>query len=269
MRVTIYQPQYFPRLHYFNRILTSDVFVILDSAQYTKSLVHIEGQDKKRHKSYQADAPIKTASGLFLLTVPVKDHQLSINQTAVEYLHNWVPKHIQTMRSAYSRAPMFEPVFGQIKDLLAPKYPNLADLNTKTIIWGISALLGLSVDLGNLTFENLNKNLKKSKCRLKKVIFDSETQVKRPEGLHKGTEWTAAICHKLGASEYFHGGTAKEGYMQADYYQKLGIKTVVQNWQCPVYLQQFSDKVGFIANLSVIDLVFNVGQKQAQKIIGA
>jgi len=85
MRVCIYQPQYFPRLHYINRILDSDKFIFFDSAQYTKKLVHLNDGGTK-HKSYQSHSPIKTAQGEFLLLVPVK-HQsfIPINKTIIDY----------------------------------------------------------------------------------------------------------------------------------------------------------------------------------------
>ena len=68
MRVTIYQPQYFPRLHYFNRILNADTFVVLDSAQYTKSLVHFDTEQKrtlgKNPARIYLDLIIKYSQGL-------------------------------------------------------------------------------------------------------------------------------------------------------------------------------------------------------------
>lgn len=266
-RVAIYQPRYFPQLHYFNRLLSSDIFVILGSAQYTKSLVHFSEDGGHRYPSYQTDTPIKLPDGEYLLTVPVKhDGRLPINQTAIDYSHRWVHKHLATLRHAYGRADCSGLILPQVSELLVGNYESLAQLNTATIIWSFAHLLGLN--LASLTLDNLNQRLAATDdVRLKKVVTDQQTGVFRPAGEKKGTEWTAAICQALGVTEYYHGGTAQTGYMEIDHYRQLGIKPVVQNWRCPNYSQQFSDKIGFKPNLSIIDLLMNVGTKQALQIL--
>lgn len=268
MRVTIYQPQYFPRLHYFNRILAADVFVILDSTQYTKSLVHFNGE-RKRHKSYQADAPIKLSQGLHVLTVPVM-HQgtLPINKTRIDYTHHWVPKHLSTVRTAYGRAPYFASVFPQVQELLSQKDAVLADLNIKTILWGITLVLDLALPLEKLSLAAINQRLKETKrARLKRIMRVDETGVDRPEGPGKGSQWTAAICRSLQATEYLHGGTAQSGYMDLSVYRQAGVTPIIQDWHCPQYPQQFSDTVGFVGNLSVLDLAFNVDSATARSVL--
>ncbi len=270
MLVTIYQPQYFPRLHYFNRILSSDIFVILDSAQYTKNLVHHNGKERKRHTSYQADTPIMWIQGEYQLTVPVKHNGLlAINQTEIDYSSKWPYKHIGTLKSAYGKAPQFDRLFPFVEKILKQQYRSLAELNIKTMLFGIAKLMGVEEDSSTLTIEEINKQLAKDKkIRLKKIMTGSELGVERPEGSQKGTEWTGAICKKLGATEYYHGGTAQAGYMELDYYKNLGITPIVQNWKCNDYLQQFSDKVNFLTNLSILDLLFNTDQKTSRAILG-
>jgi hypothetical protein len=268
MRVTIYQPQYFPRLHYFNRILDADIFVILDSTQYTKSLVHFDNDQKKRHKSYQADTPIQFSQGTYLLTIPIK-HQglLALNKTQIDYTHHWAPKHVSTLRSAYGKAPFFNVFFPQIKEILSKQYQSLAELNMNTILWGLSCALGFDVAVEDLSLELINRKLKQNKVGLSKILCDRETGVKRPDGFRKGTEWTTAICQSLGATEYLHGGTAQSGYMESDYYNMYGITPIIQNWKCQEYHQQFRDRLGFIPNLSIVDLLFNAGQERTQQIL--
>lgn len=269
MRVTIYQPRYFPQLHYFNRILNSDVFVLLDSAQYTKSLIHLTKLGKERHSSYQSDTPIKLSSGEFALTVPIKHNGLMpLNKTQIDYSHKWVPKHQGVIKSAYGKGQSFDNFFPQFREILLKKYDSLAELNVATIIWGISFIAKLNMDNQDITLEKLNKRLSGAKnIRLKKVIRSSEFNIQRPSGFQKGTEWTIAICQALGATEYYHGATAKDSYMELDYYKKKGIIPITQNWQGIQYDQQFSDETGFLPNLSILDLLFNVDQKEALKII--
>lgn len=268
MRVTIYQPQYFPRLHYFNRIMNSDVFVILDSAQYTKSLVHF-GDVKKRHKSYQADCVIKKPEGEFFLTVPVKHGGLkAISEVEIDYAQNWIFRHLSTIKAAYGKSFYYNTISGDLREIISEKHIYLADLNIKTILWGICKVLDFKIETQDMNLDNVNKMLEDSKeVRLKKILRDRETGVKRPKGFSKGTEWTGMICKSVGATEYLHGETAKAGYMDLGYYKKLGIKPVVQNWRCATYTQRFSETVSFIPNLSIIDLLLNVSQKEANGLL--
>jgi len=267
MRVTIYQPQYFPRLHYYNRIIDSDTFVILDSTQYTKALTHLD--DDRRHKSYQSDTPIKIAIGEFLLTVPIK-HQglLPINQTKIDYNQNWARRHLLILKSAYAKSAYFKLIYPQLVQILSTKYDNLATLNINTILWGIAYISGAEIDIAQLSIDSVNTKLAKNKIiRLKKIITDKDIGIARPPGAKKGTQWTANICKALGATEYFHGETAKKGYMELDHYKNLGISPIVQNWTCSTYSQQFILKIPFLPNLSIIDLLFNVGGSSALEII--
>ncbi len=267
-RVTIYQPRYFPQLHYLNRILSSDIFVILDSAQYTKSLVHATDHGRRRHSSYQSDTPIKTASGTYMLTVPVRHAGVRpLNQTSLVYTDNWSMRQCATIRTSYGKAPYFDVLLPGLEAILKYRYETLADLNIATISWALSALCGIP-DAHDLSLKSVNQMLTtKPKVRLKRILRDQETGVTRPVGNQKGTEWTIALCQAVGATEYIYGGTAREGYMDLSVYQKSSIHTVEQNWRCPIYPQLFTGTAGFEANLSIIDLVMNVKCEEALKIL--
>ncbi len=268
MRVSIYQPRYFPQLHYFNRALESDVFVILDSAQYTKALVHSINGSKERHKSFQSDTVIKFPEGSHFLTVSIKHNGLlPINQTQLDYSQDWARKHAATISSAYRKSFSYNSIFPQIEKLLKSQYETLGELNIKTFLWGLACILGLDLTPDELTVETINKHLETSNFRLKKIVLGSELGVERPDGFQKGTEWTVEICKKLGATEYLHGETAQNGYMDEDYYKNNGISLVTQNWKCEEYDQQFNDKTGFIPNLSIIDLLLNVNHEKVLEII--
>ncbi len=268
MRISIYQPRYFPQLHYFNRAITSDVFVILDSAQYTKALVHTVNGNKERHKSFQSDTVIKFPEGSHFLTVSVKHGGLlPISQTKLDYSSDWTRKHTATISTAYRKSPSFSSVFPQIEKLLKKKYQTLGELNVKTFLWGLSHIMGLNLDPSELNVEIINKYLENSNFRLKKIVLGSELGVQRPEGFQKGTEWTVEICKKLGATQYLHGETAQNGYMDESYYKNNGIGLVTQDWTCREYDQQFTDKTGFVSNLSIIDLLLNVNREKALEII--
>lgn len=268
MRVTIYQPQYFPRLHYFNRLLSADAFVILDSAQYTKSLLHIDGDNKQRHPSFQSTTPIKTAAQNKLISVSVRHNGLApINETGIDYSQKWNANNIFELKKNYGRADQYEEVIQEIKEIINKEYQSLAELNINTILWGINRLFSLNIPVKSISIEKVNAALQLQKeIRLKKIMRDKDTGAIRPEGLQKGTEWTTAICRAIGADEYYNGGTAQQNYMDLDYYKQYGITTVLQDWKCREYKQQL-EKQGFIPNLSILDLLLNVPPEEAKRIV--
>ena len=273
MRVTIYQPRYFPQLHYFQRMLSVDTFVFLDNAQYTKSLKHKTSTGWERNTSYQSDTPVKIANGEFLLTIPIKHEGiLPINKTHADYSHKWTTKHLSILHASYQYADNFKEIFTQVTSLLEKKCNSLAEMNIATTLWGLSVLLEVSDNYSDtsISLEFINRTLLQTKkqVRLKKIIPASTLGVARPEGNQQGTAWTVAICKNLGANEYVHGKTAEESYMDHDYYSKHNIKTIPQEWSPPIYKQQFMKHVPFIKNLSVLDLLFNTKRKQSQQILG-
>ena len=140
MRYSGIQPQYFPRLHYFARILHTDIFVVRDDAQFVRKHKYPDG---KTGKSYQAHTPIKQPFGLHLLMVPTQHTGfVPIYNTLVSYDQDWVESHLKTLRLAYAHAKNFQLIYPEIEDLLKTSYKTLSELNLATILWGILHLLG-------------------------------------------------------------------------------------------------------------------------------
>lgn len=268
MRVSIYQPQYFPRLHYFNRMLSSDVFVIFDSAQYVKSLKHY-GVKTTKKRSYQSDAPIMTHQGERLLTVPVKHSgRPPINMAQPQYQFPWQRCHLNALRSEYGKAPFFKKYFPEIQTLIQTRYNSLADLNIATILWGLSRLLQDDYPPDRVSFERAEKILDgRREIRLKKIFRDSTIGVTRPPGRQRGMEWTASICEALGATSYLCGTTALQGYMDEQYYYEKGIDVVMHQWRPAEYQQLYTDRQPFVKNLSIIDLLMNSGPELSLELL--
>lgn len=265
MRYSGIQPQYFPRLHYFARALNTDFFVLRDEVQF---VVRHKYPDGKNGPSYQSHTPIKTSAGLFLLNVPTL-HQglLPINQTGIAYNHAWVHRHLKTIQMAYSKSPNFAKIFPDIENLLTNKYQFLSEINIRSFLFGLNFLLENPLKLRELSIENINQLLKKTKnIRLKKIFLASEIkQLTKPK--LSANEKILTIIKAVGANEDYTGGTAFQAYMNEDLFAENDIKVVVQDWRCREYPQLFERKIDFIPNLSIIDLLMNVSNSQALDII--
>ena len=82
----------------------------------------------------------------------------------------------------------------------------------------------------------------------------------------KKNELLIDICKKTGADTYIAGPGGK-GYMDLDLFKKEGIDVVFHEYTHPEYSQQFSEQ-GFLAYMSIIDLLFNHGKESIQIVKG-
>lgn len=269
MRLSGYQPQYFPRLHYFARILNSDIFHISDSLQFVADHIYVTNEGQHcRMKSYQAHTKIKTTNGEFLLRVPVKKHQglKPINETVIDDIQPWKHKHLATISTAYSRAPNFKSMYPELKKVILRPNKSLADLNISTIFWALSYIIDFNHQ-GNITLQKINSILKKEHpFRLKKIVLGSMLHTDPTYIKLSPTDKIIENCRMFSADEYYCGGIASTAYLDSYKLNVAGIIPVVQNWQCKEYLQQHI-KAGFIKNLSIIDLLINVNHITAKHIL--
>jgi hypothetical protein len=256
MRYTGLQPQYFPRLHYFARILQADIFMIREDVQFVKKHTYPDG---KTGKSYQADTPIKSANTTQLLAIPTKhDGFQSIKETNISYDVDWVGSHLKTLQINYAKAVNFNSIFEQITLLLTQKFIHLSELNIATMLWGIMLLLGeTSVPIEGLSIAAVNAKLKDQNIfPLKEIKLGSQSKALSNTRLERN-EKIIAVMKEVGATEDYCGGTALSAYMNVEEFKQHGIQVTIQEWESHPYHQLFTKQQGFVGNLSIIDLFFN------------
>lgn len=268
MRYTGIQPQYFPRLHYFARILMTDIFVLRDDAQFVSKHQYPNGQNDK---SYQADTPIKLSNGRSFLHVPIA-HQgrLPLAQSKISYDHPWIENHLKTLQFAYARAPHFSDIFPEIQSLLCCRFTLLSDLNFASIGWTLRRILGFPpVHPEAITLNNVNTMLKNSdtSIRLQNIQLASKSSALSSHPNLSANEKILLLMHEACANEDYCGGTGVAAYLDHTLFKKAGITVTVQDWTCKQYEQQFTGKLGFIPNLSIIDLLMNVSTEKAREIL--
>jgi hypothetical protein len=269
MRLVGYQPQYFPRLHYFARVLDSDIFTISDYLQYVRHHVYEHGSERERGPSYQAHTPLKTGNGVLLLDVPVRrggeEGKQLLTEAQVDYSTPWNEKHLQNIEHHYKKTPEFFRVFPSLQIFLQQRHATLSDLTTGSIVWGLSQLFETAPDLKSVV-----ENIPHPEHRLRRIVLMSETGIVMPdkESGRDANDWIIETCKALGATEYHFGGTSASAYMDFPRFERSGIALRQQDWKCAPYRQQFP-KQGFVPNLSIIDLLMNVPPADARKILSA
>ncbi|MGH9011052.1 MAG: WbqC family protein [Acidimicrobiia bacterium] len=272
-RLCLYQPNYFPRLHYLARVLDSDVFDIADDVQFSRGTGARVEKAQGRHGrswSYQAHAPIKTAAGRVDLVVPVHDHRRPLFRTEIDYSHKWVPKHLRTIESGYRKALGYPELAPEIAALLGTGVPTLGELTTNTVLWALAKVVsGGAADGTAATVEEVNRLLAQPHpYRLGQAVLGSEVRPAADGDLPAVTADARIIasCRRFGAVEYHCGGVGHGAYMDLDRYRDAGIRVVVQQWDGPPYRQRYGG--AFLPNLSVVDLLMNESPEQWSSVLG-
>ena len=214
--VAIHQPQYLPWLGYFDKLERCEVFCLLDSVQYKKN----EFQNRNR---------IKTVDGWQWLTVPVTYRfPQRIREVEVNQIVNWQRKHLQALKSNYSKAPFFQSYYPSFEEFCQQSYEMIVDVNVASIEL-LMELLGLE----------------------RKLVLASSLQVDTEDP----TLRLVQICQALGGAAYLSG---KDGakYMDVDMFSSHEIDVLFQNFKHPQYPQCYGS---FEPNMSVVDLLFNCG----------
>lgn len=179
---------------------------------------------------------IKTANGPVWLTVPVslKGHTgNTIRETEIDNSKNWQKKHFTSIYLNYKKAPFFNKYADFFEDTYIKKeWHVISELNDYMLRWFLEQL-GIKIQFHQ-----------SSKLNLKG---------------HK-TELVLNMCKKLGAEIYLFGILGKD-YVKEEEFIRENIRIWFQDYEHPVYPQLYGD---FLSNMSIIDLLFNCGNKSLE-----
>lgn len=225
MIAAIHQPQFLPWPGYFDKLDKADVFCYLDNVQYKKN----EWQNRNR---------IKTASGRQWITVPVHYRfPQKINEVTINNAINWQKKHLQALRTNYSKSEFFGTYWGMFEEAYSQSWRLLSDLNI-FLAEKIRHFLGLSG---------------------KKTVKASDYKVS-----DEPTQRLIDLCRAVGADTYLSGRDGPK-YMDMTRFEDSGIDVAVQTFDPPEYPQLFGT---FESHLSIVDLLFNCGPRSLDVIRG-
>ena len=117
MQLSIHQPGYLPWFGYFDKILKSDLFILLDTVQYQKN-------------SFQNRNKILTKTGPVWLTVPIiNDNQKIIKNVKIfNQQSNWKKKHIDSIRFNYCSSSNFNKIYKELEKFYNRDWLFLNDL---------------------------------------------------------------------------------------------------------------------------------------------
>lgn len=175
---------------------------------------------------------LKNPNGVCMITIPIKSkgyREKTIKDMHIENQHNWRRIHWNTFVVSYSKSPYFESYSDFFKKTFDKKWDDLLDIDVHILEY-LFKEMGMKVEI---------------------IMASKQT--------FEGTKTARIIdmCNKLNSDIYIFGAMGK-GYADLDLLKKAGVKPYFQDYKHFVYPQLWGD---FIPNLSVVDLLFNCGEK--------
>tara|TARA_B110000046_G_scaffold183849_1_gene220906 strand:- start:1162 stop:1872 length:711 start_codon:yes stop_codon:yes gene_type:complete len=225
--VAIHQPNFFPWLGYFDKIVSSDLFVFLDDVQF-----------QQKGSCWGNRVKLLIAGAPKWISAPIirKSSLPKYNEIVFDENQPWRWKMKKTLVANYSKTPFYLEVSELIEDILNQKTDNLTEFN----IYMIKSILRF------LDYESTE--LVKSSA-----LFLSSSSTQR----------LIDIVKAVGGNSYLAGGGA-QGYQEDQLYKEQGVGLIYQNYQHPQYQQNSHE---FVPGLSIIDALMNVGKDEVRSLL--
>jgi len=190
-------------------------------------------------KEYHNRNRIKLLNGTVgWLTVPVKNsghYKQKIDEALIDNSQNWKRKHEKSLYVNYRKAPFLDLYMPKFQTLLQRDWQYLAEYNTAVI---------------KLCLKFLDIKVA--------VFLASDLQVSGDS-----TGYILDICRKTASDSYMHGKHAYD-YVDFSMLEENGIKNYIQDYQAVEYQQT---SLPFVANLSILDILFNCGPESMNIIL--
>jgi hypothetical protein len=219
--VTIMQPAYLPWLGFFDRVLKSDLLVVLDHVAI----------DRNSRTKYANRNRIRVQQGSIWLTVPVltkhRGGDLALDHLEIDNAQRWQVKHWRSIESNYRRAPFFDLYAPSLEPFFLRRWERLASLDDALV---------------QVLFDHLGV----STPRRKSSAMGVESS---------GTRLILDLCRSVGARTYISGPFGRE-YLDLPSFRGAGIEVRFHDYPHPRYRQVYD---GFEPFMSVLDLLFNEG----------
>ena len=197
--LTAHQPAYLPWLGYFHKIISSDIYVYLDTVQLEKN-------------SFSCRNKIKTPQGSAWITIPRKrkgNSSIAIKEIQIDNSKQWKNKHLKNFYFNYQKTPFFDDLYPRIEELYSQSYELFSDLAYHHLLFWMKEL-----DIKT------------------KVVKSSDLNI-----TSKKSDLILELCQNLNADKYISGVEGKY-YLDEMSFKKETIDVEYQNFKHPIYRQK-------------------------------
>ena len=212
--------------------------IIFYKISYKYSHILIEQCETYQKMSFRNRCQITGAEGLINLSVPLvkgRDQKTLIREVRISDRQPWQAQHWKTIVSCYSRSPWFEFYRDELEGLYRKQWNFLLDWNLVCFEWTMKAL-GISIAV------NMTESYEKGYAADEVTDWRGKILPKHLAGGGSGPGEGMAGLHGAGSANGSIAGSADEGEVRP-------------------YRQVFGERIGFIPNLSVLDLLFCEGKQ--------
>lgn len=227
--MAIHQPNFFPWLGNFDKMVKSNVYIFLDHVQFPKT----GGVWPNR---------VKLLIGMQAawLTAPIVRNYhgvRAITEMAFQSDVKWRGKMVKTIHGNYSKAPFYQECMALVEPLIMNPENNIASYNSHVVL-SIVEKLGTSSS---------------------KFYRSSELS-------HQGhsNELLISLTRSVGGDTYLCGGGA-DAYQDETVFSENNVILKYQNFKHPEYPQMGSPE--FIPGLSIIDALMNLGWDGVNRLL--
>ncbi len=198
MIISIQQPEYFPWLGFFDKLLSVDKVVFLDNVQF-----------KKRY--FENRNQIRTFDGCGWIMAPVLTKgrfKQNIMDVMIDNSQPWQRKIISTLAQNYKSSPFWAESGEQLCELITRRWERLVDFNL--------AVIDFFMDKLEIKHDYCLASSLGTKCTGSQLILE--------------------ICRKMNASQYLSGRDGRN-YLDEKSFIASGIEVIYQDFKHPVYSQ--------------------------------
>jgi hypothetical protein len=222
MKVAVHQPNYLPFIGYFQKMAQADIFILLDTVQFSKD-------------SYTQRTKIRTREGGLWCTIPIEKAQYfkPIQDITLPLNSKWTKSHELTIFANYAKCSHFDNQF--IDTIYHSNLKHLAEFNE----FGISFL----------------KKRFGIKCEMIKA---SELPINREM---KSSNLLADIINKVGGDTYISGTGAKK-YLNEGIFRENNITVEYFEFKPFLYEQRWPGFIPYLSSVDLLFNLGETGSKQ-------
>lgn len=190
------------------------------------------------HRDWRNRNKVKTPGGAKWISVPVLGGtSQKICEARIDNSQNWREKHKSTIHHSYASAPYYKSYKSEIFDIFSRSFETISELNVYSTT-KIARMLGIETRFLN------SRDLDSHGTKDDKLI---------------------SICQLVGADSYISGPVGLN-YIDNSTFLNARIALAYKDYSgYPEYPQLWK---GFDHNVSIIDLIFNCGEKSPYYIWG-
>ena len=214
MIVSAHQPNFAPWVGFFDKMLHSDVLVLLDTVQFIK-------------RGYQNRTRVKGPGGAQWLTVPVvtkgRYDQLT-SDVEIDESADWRGVHLRTLRTVLAKAPYVNELLACVEPVYQLDGPRtLADFNT-VLIRTLVSHLGIPT----------------------RLVLASELNC---DG--RSTQLMLNVTRAVGGDVYLSGPTGRD-YLEPELFASAGVTLRFHSFEPFAYPQRFGEFVPGLSCLDYV-----------------